>query len=60
MSDVDGDDRLHPGLSQHVADPVTGMQRHFPLRGQAPGQHDHPVEIAHNFDLRFRLGAIVT
>ena len=36
---------------QDVADPVSGAQRHLPLGGQAAGQYDDTLEIAHDFEM---------
>src|SRR5215472_10696355 len=43
-------------LVQGVTDPVSGPQRYLPLGGQAAGQDDDTLKIAHDFEIRPLLG----
>ena len=45
------DDRVDARLGQGVADPLPGVQRHFPFGGQAAGQYDDALKIAHGFEI---------
>jgi hypothetical protein len=44
------DDRMDAGLGQDVTDPISGPERNLPLGGQAAGQDDNALKIAHDFE----------